>query len=64
MPASATAQRLKLLDGDFPGAAAIALQRGNRFGNANAYRDYLSLLHVMGRGDEAWRTFWAGARRL
>ena len=51
------AQRLKLLDGDFPGAAAIALERGNRFGNANAYRDYLSLLHVMGRGDEAWRTF-------
>jgi tetratricopeptide (TPR) repeat protein len=51
------AQRLKLLDGDFSGAAAIALERGNRFGNANAYRDHLSLLHVMGRGDEAWRTF-------
>ena len=51
------AQRLKLLDGDFTGAAEIALQRGNRFGNANAYRDYLSLLHVMGRGEQAWRTF-------
>ena len=51
------AQRLKLLDGDFSGAAEIALQRGNRFGNANAYRDYLSLLHVMGRGEAAWRTF-------
>jgi tetratricopeptide (TPR) repeat protein len=51
------AQRGKLLDGDFPGAAEIALERGNRFGNANAYRDYLSLLHVMGRSDEAWRTF-------
>ena len=50
-------QRLKLLDGDYPGAAEIALERGNRFGNANAYRDHLSLLHVTGRGDEAWRTF-------
>jgi hypothetical protein len=50
-------QRLKLLDGDFTGAAEIALERGNRFGNANAYRDLLSLLHVMGRSDEAWRTF-------
>ena len=51
------AQRLKLLDGDYAGAAQIALQRGDRFGNANAYRDYLSLLHVMGQGNEAWRTF-------
>jgi hypothetical protein len=51
------AQRLKLLDGDYAGAAQIALERGNRFGNANAYRDYLSLLHVMGQGDEAWHTF-------
>ena len=51
------AQRLDLLDGNYPGAAQIALQRGNRFGNANAYRDYLSLLHVMGQGDQAWRIF-------
>ena len=51
------AQRLKLLDGDYLGAAQIARQRGDRFGNANAYRDYLSLLHVMGQSDEAWRTF-------
>jgi hypothetical protein len=51
------AQRLKFLDGDYRGAARIALERGNRFGNANAYRDYLSLLHVTGEGDEAWRTF-------
>ena len=51
------AQRLKLLDGDYLGAAQIALQRGDRFGNANAYRDYLSLLHVMGQSNEAWRTF-------
>jgi len=51
------AQRLKLLEGDFAGAAEIALERGNRFGNANAYRDQLSLLHVMGRSEEAWRTF-------
>jgi tetratricopeptide (TPR) repeat protein len=51
------AQRLKLLDGDYPGAAQIALERGNRFGNANAYRDYLSLLHAMGQRDEAWQTF-------
>jgi hypothetical protein len=51
------AQRLDLLDGDYAGAAQIALQRGNRFGNANAYRDYLSLLHVMGQSDEAWHTF-------
>jgi hypothetical protein len=51
------AQRLDLLDGDYPGAAQLALQRGNRFGNANAYRDYLSLLHVMGRSGQAWETF-------
>jgi len=51
------AQRLELLDGDYSGAAQIALERGNHYGNANAYRDYLSLLHVMGQGDEASRSF-------
>jgi tetratricopeptide (TPR) repeat protein len=51
------AQRLKLLDGDYAGAAQVALSRGDRFGNANAYRDYLSLLHVIGQGDAAWRSF-------
>jgi len=51
------AQRLKLLDGDYSGAAQIALERGNHYGNANAYRDYLSLLHVMGQSDEAARRF-------
>jgi len=51
------AQRLRLFDGDYLGAARIALERGNRYGDFNAYRDYLALLHVMGHGDEAWQAF-------
>jgi hypothetical protein len=51
------AQRLRLFDGDYVGAARIALERGNRYDDSNAYRDYLTLLHAMGHGEAAWQAF-------
>lgn len=53
----ASAMRLHLLSGDFAAAAALSLQRAQRYPNAYAYRDYLSLLHAMGYGEEAWLGF-------
>jgi hypothetical protein len=50
-------QRLKMFDGDYLGAARIALERSNRYSDADPYRDYLTLLHVAGKGAEAWRAF-------
>jgi hypothetical protein len=48
-----SAARLAQLDGDYETAAEIFLQRGMRYGSAYAFRDYLSLLYVMGHGAEA-----------
>ena len=51
------AECLRLLDGDYRGAAQIALQRANRYNDGYAYGNYITLLHVLGRGPEAWRVF-------
>jgi hypothetical protein len=48
-----SAARLALLDGDFATAARESLARARRYVDAYAYRDYLSLLHVMGHAAEA-----------
>lgn len=48
-----SAARLAQLDGDYETAAEILLERGMRYQSAYAYRDYLSLLYVMGHGPEA-----------
>lgn len=49
--------RLELLQVDYPHAASDSLERGNRYGDAYAYRDYLSFLHAFGLHDPAWRAF-------
>ncbi|HTU65024.1 MAG TPA: hypothetical protein VMF52_03650 [Steroidobacteraceae bacterium] len=48
-----SAIRLALIDGDYATAMAGSRERGQRYPNPYAFRDYLSLLHVLGRGDEA-----------
>jgi len=58
-----SAARLAQLDGDYPIAASIFLARATRYADAYAYRDYLSLLHVMGHGDEARSGFLQIAER-
>lgn len=52
-----SALRLDLLKGDFDAATEGSLQRASRYPNAYAYRDYLSLLHAMDYGKEAWLGF-------
>jgi len=50
-------ERLRLLDGDYAGAAQAALQRISRYDGVYAYRDYLSMLFAMGFSKDAWPTF-------
>jgi hypothetical protein len=49
--------RLRLLDGNFEGALAAAADRVERYPSGNAFGNYISLLHLLGRADEAWRIF-------
>jgi len=49
--------RLQLLSGNLPQAAALALARGQRYGNERAYGDYLSILHAANHSDAAWAAF-------
>jgi hypothetical protein len=53
----ASKARLELLQGDYPRVAADSLERGNRYGDAYAYRDYLAFLHAFGLHDAAWSAF-------
>jgi hypothetical protein len=53
----ASEQRLRLMAGDFSGAAEIARRRTVRYSSSYAQRDYLSLLHAMGQHDAAWSAF-------
>ena len=46
--------RLDMLKGDYAGAMRGSLVRGQRYGDAHAYRDYFGMLHATGRSDEAW----------
>jgi hypothetical protein len=52
-----SASRLLLLAGDFDGAMAVTRERATRYPSAYAYCDYLSLLHAIGHGKEAWNSF-------
>lgn len=49
--------RLAMLDGDFRTAAKISLRRAKRYDSYYAYRDYLSLLHLLGHSKESWSGF-------
>lgn len=53
----AGALRLELMQGHYRAAAEGSLERGQRYSSANAYRDYLSLLHALGEHKEAWEGF-------
>jgi tetratricopeptide (TPR) repeat protein len=48
-----SAIRLSLLDGDWESAAEGSLERAMRYRNPFGYRDYLSLLHVLGQEQDA-----------
>lgn len=49
--------RLRILDGDFAGALAASEARVRRYSTPEAFRDYLSLLHVLGHSADAWQGF-------
>ena len=53
----ASASRLLLQNGDFDGFLTASAGRATHYPNAYVYRDYLSMLHAMGRGDEVWPRF-------
>jgi tetratricopeptide (TPR) repeat protein len=53
----ASALRLKLLEGDYRGAAQESLARAQRYDSAYAYRDFLAILHVLGYSKDAWPAF-------
>jgi TolA-binding protein len=52
-----SATRLMMLEGDYRGAAMESLQRAQRYRQKYAYRDFLDLLHVLGRSEDAWAVF-------
>lgn len=52
-----SSQLLLQMDGNFLGAAAAARTRANAYNSASAYRDYLTLLHVLGASTDAWKGF-------
>ena len=53
----ASSLRLKLLKGDYRAAAQESLARAQRYDSAYAYRDFLSILHVLGYSKDAWPAF-------
>jgi len=53
----ASAARLKLLEDDIDGAAAVLLERAQRYNDSHSYRDLLSILHARKSSDEAWSVF-------
>lgn len=46
--------RLVMLNGDYRTAAKISLLRAKRYNSVYAYRDYLSLLHLLGYSKQSW----------
>jgi Tfp pilus assembly protein PilF len=49
--------RIALAEGDYGAALAGSLQRARRYNSQFAYRDYLGMMHAMGRSKEAWQAF-------
>lgn len=50
-------QRLVTLEGDHASAASLAIARASRYNSVYAYRDYVSLLFVLGYTAPAWDAF-------
>jgi hypothetical protein len=53
----AAAMHVRLLDSDLSGALAEAERRADRYPNGVSYANYLSLLHLLGRSRQSWKTF-------
>lgn len=49
--------RINLADGNYAAALIGSLERGRRYNSQFAYRDYLGMMHAMGRSKEAWDAF-------
>jgi hypothetical protein len=49
--------RLRIMDQDYARALMAAQKSALSYSDAFTYRDYLSWLHVLGRGAEAWQGF-------
>jgi len=55
----ASAVRLNLIDRNLRAAAQYSLMRAKHYNSTYAYRDYMSLLHLLGYGEVAWPLFEA-----
>lgn len=49
--------RLALMEGDLRVAVPLSLERANRYQSRYAYRDYISMLFMLGYTDIAWQAF-------
>lgn len=52
-----SAMRLDMLTRNYAGAMRYSLERAKRYDSGYGYRDYLGMLHAMGRSEEAWSAF-------
>jgi len=57
-------ERIKIIDGDYLGAADVARMRISRYQNPYAYRDYIELLFAHGYARDAWASFIRVADRF
>jgi len=58
-----SATRLALMRGDYMAAALGSRHVASRYQSTYAFRDYLSLLHLLGHSSEAWEGFAALVRQ-
>jgi hypothetical protein len=56
--------RLELLAGHLEGAMQESLARAQRYNDASAFRDYLSMLHALRHSNEAWSAFGELVREI
>ena len=56
--------RLNVLLGNIGGAMQAALERGQRYADGNAFRDYLAMLHATNQSQLAWSGFDTLVRQL
>jgi len=56
--------RLNVLSGNISGALQVALERGQRYAEGNAFRDYLAMLHATNKSKLAWSGFDTLVRQL
>lgn len=57
-------ERIKIIDGDYLGAAEVARMRVSRYQSPYAYRDYIEFLFAHGYARDAWASFMRVADRF